>query len=416
MSAAAEFSWLTDSESELRSIFYDAPIGLAQCQPRGEITALNPALERMFGGQGRFQHFADLVHPAQKAESERLLCEMFEGKRSSFELDSKSALNGLAIHWTAWRISGRSRNLDYALVLAQSVPENQESDGRQLQSQRLEAVGRLAGGVAHDFNNLLTGVLLYCDLLMSSLEQGHRARKYAEEIRNAGVQATGLVRQLLAMARPTSSGPRLLSLNDVAEGMRNLLLRLIGENIRLEFHLDSKLGLVEMDQTQAQQILLNLVLNARDAMPAGGQIAVKTSNCRIQILPEQTLSKEVLPEAESGSGNLTSLPCALFAVEDNGSGMDATTRAHAFDEFFTTKAGKGTGIGLATVRDIVTRNGGLIHLDSSEHRGTRVTVLLPLVSDATRGSQNASPVTAKKPVLSEKLEKKEGALPNLKEE
>jgi two-component system, cell cycle sensor histidine kinase and response regulator CckA len=183
---------------------------------------------------------------------------------------------------------------------------------------------------------------------------------------------------------------------------------LIGENIGLEFHLDSNLGLIKMDQTQAQQILLNLVLNARDAMPAGGQITVKTSNCRIQILPEQ-----VLPEAEPVQGTLTSLPCALFAVEDNGSGMDATTQAHAFDEFFTTKAGKGTGLGLATVHDIVTRNGGLIHLDSSKDRGTRVTVLLPLGSDAAFDSQNASPEPEKKPVLSAK---NEGAHPSFKKE
>jgi signal transduction histidine kinase len=137
--------------------------------------------------------------------------------------------------------------------------------------------------VAHDFNNLLTGVLLYCDLLMAHLEPNHRVRKYAEEIRKAGMQATGLVRQLLAVARPTHSEPRVLSLNEIAEGMRNLLVRLIGENIDLQFHLDPNLGLVKMDPTQSQQILLNLVLNARDAMPGGGQITVETSNCKVQV-------------------------------------------------------------------------------------------------------------------------------------
>ena len=113
-------------------------------------------------------------------------------------------------------------------------------------------------------------------------------RKYAEEIRNAGMQATGLVRQLLAVARPTNSEPRLLSLNEIAEGMRNLLVRLIGENIELKFHLDPNLGLIKMDPTQCQQILLNLVLNARDAMPGGGQITVETSNCKVQVLRRQT--------------------------------------------------------------------------------------------------------------------------------
>jgi signal transduction histidine kinase len=233
-------------------------------------------------------------------------------------------------------------------------------------------------------------VLLYCDLLMAHLEPNHRVRKYAEEIRKAGMQATGLVRQLLAVARPANSEPRLLSLNEVAEGMRNLLARLIGENIDLQFHLDPNLGLVKMDPTQSQQILLNLVLNARDAMPGGGQISVETSNCKVQVLTESNLA-----------ASPTTLPCALFVVADNGSGMDATTRAHLFEAFFTTKAGKGTGLGLATVYDIVTSNGGLIHVDSAPVCGTRVSVLLPLVPETVFNSGNAHDLSPKgnQPVL-----------------
>jgi signal transduction histidine kinase len=243
-------------------------------------------------------------------------------------------------------------------------------------AERLEAMGRLAGGVAHDFNNLLTGILLYCDLLMANIEPGHRARKYADEIRKAAMQSSGLVRQLLSIARPTQSQPRLLSLNEVAEGVRNLLLRLIGENIELQLRLDPDLGLVKMDPTQAQQILLNLVLNARDAMPHGGKVVIETRNCKLEVLTESVL----------GSGSAASLPCALMVVEDNGSGMDAATRAHAFEPFFTTKAGKGTGLGLVTVHDIVSSNGGLIHLDSTVGKGTRITVLLPLVPETAPDS------------------------------
>ena len=172
--------------------------------------------------------------------------------------------------------SGRENTL--SVVSPQPKSRTLEVEERLRQAERLEAVGRLAGGVAHDFNNLLTGILLYSDLLLTHLEPCHRVRKYAQEIRNAGIQATGLVRQLLAVSRPRSSEPHLLSLNDVAEGMRTLLTRLIGENIELEFHLDPNLGLVKMDPTQAQQILLNLGLNARDAMPDGGRIAVMTGN------------------------------------------------------------------------------------------------------------------------------------------
>jgi len=259
----------------------------------------------------------------------------------------------------------------FILAMAEDLPGSSAVEQRLHQAERLEAVGRLAGGVAHDFNNLLTGVLLYCDLLLASMEPLHRARHYAEEIRKAGLQATGLVRQLLAVARPASSQPRLLSLNEIADGMRNLLVRLIGENIDLKLQLDSNLGLVKMDPTQAQQVLLNLVLNARDAMPRGGVVSVETSNCNVQVLAESA----------PGRSSKTSLPCALFVVEDNGNGMDDCMRAHLFEPFFTTKGGKGNGLGLATVHDIVTTNGGLIHVESSTGRGTRVSVLLPLVTE-----------------------------------
>ena len=354
---------------------------MAQCQREGNITALNPALEQMLGGRSRIARafslrFADLLHPTDRAEGQRLLDELFERQRDSFQIDSQTTdANRGPVRWTLpWRVPGANGNPESVLALAEDAPrnhapKNHEAEQRLRQAEKLEAVGRLAGGVAHDFNNLLTGVLLYCDLLMAHLEPCHRVRKYAEEIRNAGMQATGLVRQLLAVARPSSSEPRLLSLNEIAEGMRNLLVRLIGENIELKFNLDSNLGLVRIDPTQSQQILLNLVLNARDAMPGGGQITVETRNCTVQVLAEPV----------SGSGITASLPCALFVVADNGGGMDAATQAHLFEAFFTTKAGKGTGLGLATVHEIVTSNGGLIHVQSAPARGTRVSVLLPLV-------------------------------------
>jgi signal transduction histidine kinase len=155
-----------------------------------------------------------------------------------------------------------------------------------------------------------------------------------------------------------------------------------------------------MDPTQSQQILLNLVLNARDAMPCGGQITVETSNCKVQVLAEPRL----------GSSRPASLPCALFVVADNGSGMDAATRARLFEAFFTTKGGKGTGIGLATVYEIVTSNGGLIHVDSAPSCGTRVSVLLPLVPEGILHAQSAHdflPPTTPGSTYSKSLRKEE---------
>jgi two-component system cell cycle sensor histidine kinase/response regulator CckA len=380
MSAITEFRPLPlDSKLELRSFFENAPMGLAQCYGHGTINPLNPAMEHMLGSDPSLS-LADLIHSQDRAHTERLLRELLDGERESFQIETiPTTTEGRPLRWTAWRVSGAHGEPDCVMASVQDASENREAEQRLRQAERLEAVGRLAGGVAHDFNNLLTGVLLYCDLLMAHLEPCHRVRKYAEEIRNAGLQATGLVRQLLAVARPASSEPRLLSLNEIAEGMRNLLVRLIGENIELELRLDPNLGLVKMDPTQAQQILLNLVLNSRDAMPTGGKITVETSNCKVQALAE--------PATEASS--MGSLPCALFVVSDNGSGMDAATRAHLFEAFFTTKpGGKGTGLGLATVYDIVTRNGGLINVESAPIRGTRVTVVLPLVPEPALNPQD----------------------------
>ncbi len=365
-------------------MFEYAPLGLAQCQRQGTIIALNPALEKMLGGKSQIAPslcFSDLIHPQERVEVDRLFRELFERQRVSFQIDSQ-IIGGdqRPVRWTAWLVSGANGNSDYALALAEGYPLDRQYDHqhddqpaqRLPQTEKLEALGRLAGGVAHDFNNLLTGVLLYCDLLIASPDRSHRVRRYAEEIRNAGMQATGLVRQLLTLVRPTNSEPRLLSLNDVVESMRNLLVRLIGANIDLQFHLDPNLGLVSMDHAQSQQILLNLVLNARDAMPSGGRIAVETSNCNIQVLSS----------TDFGLNRPTLLPCVLFVVADSGVGMDADTRAHLFDAFFTTKPGKGTGLGLATVHDIVTRNGGLLHVESEPACGARISVLLPLAPPA----------------------------------
>lgn len=371
------------SHADLRLVFENAPMGIAQCSSHGAVMAMNPALEQMISSRGpalrRPLTFGDLVHQDDRGEGERLFSQMFSGGRPSFRVENR--LVGTDditpwVRWTAWRVPGHGGTPGCGLIIAEDTTESRQSQVRLRQAEKLEAVGRLAGGVAHDFNNLLTGVMLYCDLMLAGLESGNHLYRYAEEIRAAGMQATGLVRQLLAVARPQNLDPRFLSLNEVAEGMRNLLVRLIGENIQLHFRFDPGLALVKMDPTQVQQILLNLVLNARDALPEGGRIMVETSNCRMQILAPGISGK-----------SRTTLPCVLFVVSDNGKGMDAEARKHMFDAFFTTKAsGKGTGLGLTTVHSIVTSSGGLIQVDSHPDAGTRVSVLLPVIPDATAQS------------------------------
>jgi len=234
----------------------------------------------------------------------------------------------------------------------------------------MEAIGRLVGGVAHDFNNLLTGMVLCSELILSGLEKDSRLRRYAEEIRSAGEQGSGLIQQLMAVARARAIEPRLLCLNETISQVRNLLTRLIGENVELTAELADNLGNVRMDATQVQQIILNLVLNARDAMPDGGRIAIKTCNF------DATASNGDQPHRESW---------IEFTVSDNGCGMSAETQSRLFEPFFTTKQpGQGNGLGLATVHRIVTNEGGTIVVRSESGKGTRVVVHLPRVTTQPR--------------------------------
>jgi signal transduction histidine kinase len=369
MSAVAEILQSSD-EVQCSSLLKHAPVGLALCQTPGNVTSRNSVFDELLGMPSSQIPSAlpELIRDG--LGSRQLISELFQGKRESFQIEGAAwGTETKLLRWTVWAVHAEDSRPRSAIVMLEDLSSVALARQRLQQAERLETVGRLAGGVAHDFNNVLTGVLLYCDLLMSVLGPSDRARKYAEEIRKAGMQATGLVRQLLTVVRSNKTSPRPVSLNEVAEGMRNLLVRLIGENIELNLRLDSRLALVKMDPVQAQQVLLNLVLNARDALPCGGHISVETGNCKMQIL------------SSTGENNSETpcLPCALFAVEDDGVGMDESVRVHLFEPFFTTKTGKGTGIGLATVRDIVSSNGGLIHVQSAVNRGTRVNILLPIV-------------------------------------
>lgn len=377
MSAASITRRQDDLKAEIGPIFEHSPFGSALCDWRGNIVAVNSALEHLlgfrFGTEGPLS-LADLIRSSDQAGTQRLLLEVLNGKSAEFQIDTCNRA-GQPFRWSVCRIHGRESTASYVIAVAEELPSSLAAQ-RLRQADRLESLGRLAGGVAHDFNNVLTGVLLYCDLLLATIAPGLPERKYAEEIRKAGLQATGLVRQLLALTRPPDQQSRSLSLNEIAESMRNLLARLLGENIELKLALDPNLGLVQMNPTQAQQILLNLVLNARDAMPVGGLITVETRNCKLEVLAEGSLAL----------GHSACIPCAFFAVEDNGKGMDAGTRAHVFEPFFTTKTGKGTGLGLATVHDIVTSHGGVIHVESEPNQGTRISVILPLAPQAIQQS------------------------------
>jgi signal transduction histidine kinase len=380
------------------AIFEHAPFAAAHCNSRGLIVEINPALKKFLNPELACQPvlcFDDLVsesdeHSAQSQHSaQSILREVLDGNLDCAHIPADHEATSQQVPgWAVWRLSVSNGELPGALLIAEPRSQTPEEEEKLLQAQRWEAVGRLAGGVVHDFNNLLTGVMLYTDLLLSSIDPRDCRRRYANEIRGAIIQASGLVRQLLVFARPQKTQLRSFCLNQVAEDMKNLLARLLGENISLEFKLDPDLGLLKIEHSQAQQIILNLILNSRDALPNGGRIVVETSNCKFQSVAGTTLSQTSAP----------AFPCVLFAVSDNGCGMDESTRQHLFQPFFTTKsAGKGTGLGLTTVHSIVTRHSGLIHVDSEAGRGTRVMILFPRASQTTNAVCVSSRASSSQP-------------------
>jgi signal transduction histidine kinase len=381
MNTATPFPWTGPTAAEnvrtgFRSIFEHAPLPAACCNRQGVIIEMNSAFAQALKAglaDQRALRLSDLVEPDDREVTESLLHNLLDCTCDSIRLAGRNtAKNGQAgrpvTNWIAWRLPGAGEEPNHALLIAEPDRDGSPLEEGLLQAQRWEAAGRMAGGIVHDFNNLLSGVMLCGDLLLTSLDAPDRRRRYVDEIRSATMQATGLVQQLLVFTRPQASQVRALCLNQIVQGLQDLLTRLIGENIVLELSLDPDLGLVTIDQAQVQQIFLNLVLNARDALPNGGRIVVKTTNCQFQTIP----GSEPL-----GRGTPT-FPCVLLTVSDNGCGMDNKTRQHLFEPFFTTKgAGKGTGLGLTTVRNIVTANGGLIQVESEADRGTRVRILLP---------------------------------------
>ena len=262
------------------------------------------------------------------------------------------------------------RSIRYALRDWQAERALRDREEQLRQAQKMEAIGRLAGGVAHDFNNLLTAIIGYTDLVFERPGVDDATLRDVGEIRKAADRAASLTRQLLAFGRKQFLRPVVLDLNETVAGLLQMLPRVIGAHIETHTRLSPEPWRVTADPSQIEQVLLNLALNARDAMPTGGTITIETSNVD---LAASRVAAEGLTVAPG--------PYVQLAVTDTGSGMDARTRARAFEPFFTTKpTGKGTGLGLATVYGIVDQSGGAITIQTAVGHGTTVRIYLPAVS------------------------------------
>ncbi len=260
------------------------------------------------------------------------------------------------------------RELDDRAERKRAEEALRQSEKQFRQSQKMEAVGRLAGGIAHDFNNLLTVIMGYSQVLSTELGPQHPLRGKIEETLKAGERAATLIRQLLTFSSKQSLDPKVLSLNTAVTSLESLLRRLIGEDIQLVSKLDPTNGRLRADQAQLEQVLVNLVVNARDAMPKGGTLTIETAQVELTRSPVYHLTP--LPPG----------PYVRLAVSDTGCGMDRKTQSHIFEPFFTTKGeGKGSGLGLSTVFGIVTQCGGAIDVTSRVGHGTRFDLYFPSV-------------------------------------
>ena len=360
------------SEARFRSLIENASEMILIVSQSGRILYTSPSTERILGGTAEQfvgQPIRDLLDGEEVVQADRIFREVGQraGGTESFELRFRHQ-NG-SFRW----MEGLAANLlaDPAVagivVNARDVSERRraglvlrEREDQLRQAQKMEAIGRLAGGVAHDFNNLLTVINGYSQLLVGALEADDRRHGYAKDVRDAGEQAANLTRQLLAFGRKQMLNPAVLNVNDIVRETDRMLRRVIGEDIELVCRLDPSVGAVEADWNQLQQVLMNLAVNARDAMPDGGRLTIETGEV-------------VANDASAPAG-----PCVTLTVSDTGEGMDEATERRIFEPFFTTKGvGKGTGLGLSTVYGIVSQSGGRITVRSEIGKGTTFVIHLP---------------------------------------
>src|SRR5258706_2784302 len=270
---------------------------------------------------------------------------------------------------TASAIRSDSGKVEHLVIVNRDITDRRRLEDQFRQAQKMDAIGRLSGGIAHDFNNILGVIIGYAEILQENIDSTHPDRSCVDEIQRAGQRAASLTRQLLAFSRQQVLEPKVLDLNAVISDMEKMLRRLIGEDIELSTDLNQELGHVRADQGQLEQVILNVAVNARDAMPDGGKFSITTQDL-------------VMAEAETKRYSYPFRPgrYVLLTVSDNGMGMDVGTQARIFEPFFTTKEkGKGTGLGLATVYGIVKQSDGYIEVHSEVGVGTTFKVYLPIV-------------------------------------
>jgi len=379
---------LRAAEAGYETLVEQAPVGIYRSNPEGRFLSANTALVRMLG----YESAADLLRLdmardvyADPAERQGLVDRDTYSDRQYDDVEAtwKRKDGGLlTVQLNVRAVRNAARQVEYYETFVRDVTEQRRLQQQVLQSQKMEAVGRLAGGIAHDFNNLLTVITSYSDLLLEDLGKDDPKRDDVEQVRKAAEGAASLTRQLLAFSRQQVLAPRVVSLNAVVDSLQKILRRVIGEDVELATALAPDLGAVKADVGQLEQVLMNLTVNARDAMPTGGKLTIETAN--VEHDPAYARAREGAAVSRF----------VMLAVTDTGVGMDEATKARIFEPFFTTKeAGKGTGLGLATVYGIVNQSGGFIWVYSEPGNGTSFKIYLPRVDAPAEGVKAAGSVS-----------------------
>jgi two-component system, cell cycle sensor histidine kinase and response regulator CckA len=378
---------LRRSESGFRSLVHNAPYGILRTKPDGRIVQANPAMVQMLG-------YASEQEMLSLNMARDVYCRPEERERATALRGAKDSIQGVELEWKRKDGSLFTVRCDTHVVMdsegylgfletfVEDVTERREMEQQLRQGQKMEAIGRLAGGVAHDFNNLLGVISGYAELVAEQVEPGSELRNSVEQIRKAASRASGLTRQLLAFSRQQVLETKILNMNIIVEDMAKMLPRLLGEDIELQTSLDPGLGAVKADQGQIEQVILNLAVNARDAMPGGGKLVIYTG--RVHYDSDLALKHPAMKPGDY----------ALLSVSDTGMGMDKQTQTHIFEPFFTTKErGRGTGLGLAMVYGFVKQIGGYVWVESEPGVGSTFAIYLPVAMEEAPLNSPAPAIT-----------------------
>ena len=352
-------------------IFEEAPIGMAFVSPDYRILRANRALSQMLGyseEQLTTRTFVDITHPDDISKDALQADRLFRQEIPNYQMEKRYIRKDGRVIWGSLTVSlvrGPDGEPRYALGMVENITERKKVDEQLREAQKMESAARVASGIAHDFNNLLTVINGYSDLLQSEAGHPDRLREGLEEIGRAGDRAAVLMRQLLAFGRKQRTRTRPVDLRAVVADTEKMIRRVIGEEISLTTRLDPACGQVLGDRGEAEQVLLNLVLNARDAMPSGGALCIAVEQVFMDL------------EAAVRRGLIQAGPYVVLSMTDTGTGMSPEVLGRIFEPYFTTKPfGRGTGLGLSTVRGIVEQWGGKISIRSKEGSGTGIQIFL----------------------------------------